>query len=337
MASRWVLASCLMKTALTRAAGPTRTKFTSAGAFPCTAPPRGRGPSPHTAVRGGRRAGNGPGAGRYRHLRAGAAEGSPRCPVRAPAQPSNKLRGKGNLPPPRPLPLTGRDRGVRKRRRLRYTPPPPAPQSSTALSRALLPLTTSAEGPSVPALLPSPRHGVPARPPATHPGCEAAGEGRRDGRTQRKGASGCSRAPETSWQGPPSRTLRGDGGGEGGEGGRGEGHGAPGCPPLPQERGRAASGWWRCRRQPALLPFLPFPSLPSAPPGPGRTGRQRREEGEGGAATAAPSGGRQRGRRLPAGSGLPPRPAARGSRPLCGPPALPGAAGAPTALFVVLD
>lgn len=125
MASRWVLASCLMKTALTRAAGPTRTKFTSAGAFPCPAPPRGRGPSPHTAVRGGRRAGNGPGAGRYRHLRAGAAEGSPRCPVRAPAQPSNKLRGKGNLPPPRPLPLTGRDRGVRKRRRLRYTPPPP--------------------------------------------------------------------------------------------------------------------------------------------------------------------------------------------------------------------
>lgn len=133
VASRWVLASCLMKTALTRAAGPTRTKFTSAGAFPCTAPPRGRGPSPHTAVRGGRRAGNGPGAGRYRHLRAGAAEGSPRCPVRAPAQPSNKLRGKGNLPPPRPLPLTGRDRGVRKRRRLRYTPPHPPPPGAPKL------------------------------------------------------------------------------------------------------------------------------------------------------------------------------------------------------------
>lgn len=69
-------------------------------------------------------------------------------------------------------------------------------------------------------------------------------------------------------------------------GGRRSGAQSARCPPLPQERGRAASGGWRYRRQ------LPPPLPP--PPGPGRTGRQRREEAEGRrSAAAAPSGGLQ--------------------------------------------
>lgn len=276
---------------------PRQERFPRRGLSPASHRPVGGGPPPrpHTPPPGPE------GGKRSRHLRAGAAEGSPPCPLRAPAQLIDKLRGKGHLPPPLPLPLTGRDSGLRKRWRLQRPPHPSAP-SSPALSRALLPLITSAEGPSVPGLLPSPRHGVPPRPPATHPECGAAGEGRRGERTQRKGASGCSRAPETSWQGPPSRTA----------GGGGEGHSAPGCPPLPQERGRAASGWWRYRRQPAL-PSSPLRSGPSLPFPPPRQARQDRPPAPGGGAgAAAPSGGRQRERRrpaaprLPAGSGLPP-------------------------------
>lgn len=278
-------------------------------------PRRGLSPAPHRPGGGGppprpHRPPPGPEGGkRSRHLRAGAAEGSPPCPRRAPAQLTDKLRGKGHLPPPLPLPLTGRDSGLRKQWRLRRTPHPPAP-SSPALSRALLPLITSAEGPSVPGLLPSPRHGVPARPPATHPECGAAAEGRRGERTQRKGASGCSRAPETSWQGPPSRTA----------GGGGEGHTAPSCPPLPQERGRAASGWWRYRRQPALpsSPLRSGPSLPSPPPGPaGPAASAGRRSGGRGALWRAAAG--EAAPRCPA----PPRrlrpPAVR--RPLCRPSA----------------
>lgn len=302
---------------------PRQERFPRRELSPAPHRPGGGGPSPrpHTPPPGPE------GGKRSRHLRAGAAEGSPPCPLRAPAQLIDKLRGKGHLPPPLPLPLTGRDSGLRKRWRLQRPPHPSAP-SSPALSRALLPLITSAEGPSVPGLLPSPRHGVPPRPPATHPVCGAAGEGRRGERTQRKGASGCSRAPETSWQGPPSRTA----------GGGGEGHSAPGCPPLPQERGRAASGWWRYRRQPALpsspllsAPVLPFPSLPPARPG--RTGRQRREAERGPRRPLAGGSGRG-GAPLPRAS--PPAPASR--RPAAALPALSSTAapGAPAAPLVAL-
>lgn len=138
----------------------------------------------------------------------------------------------------------------------------------------------------------SPPFTSPWRPgpaPATHPERGAAGEGKRGGRRQRRGASGCSRAPETSWRGPLSRTARGGG----------EGHGAPGCPPLQQESGRAASGCWRCRgrRLPALLLLLllpPSPSLlpagPAASAGSGGGARRPRRPLAAAAGDAAPGG-----------------------------------------------
>lgn len=170
-----------------------------------------------------------------------------RVPLPRPAH--NKLQGKGHLL------HTGRDDGARKPPRLRRAPRVrfrPAP-----LSRF-----------RAPAFPPSPRRAVPPWAPHTHPGCGAAGGGRRRGRKRPKGASGCGRDPETSWRGPPSRSGR-----------REEERGAE--RPLPASAaGARASGLRR-----VAVP----PPAPSSPPTPTRA-RQDRAPAPGGGGGEAECG-----------------------------------------------
>lgn len=154
--------------------------------------------APHTAP--------GPGGAPGTASAAGAAQG-PRTARPRSSPDRQQTSGTGAPRLPRPLPRAGRDRAGRKRRRLRRhselsgSPCPPPCHH----------LLGGAERPGSPPFT-SPWRPGPA--PATHPGRGAAGEGRRGGCRQRRGASGCSRAPETSWRGPLSRTARGGGEGQ---------------------------------------------------------------------------------------------------------------------------
>lgn len=182
------------------------------------------------------------GASRSQPRRAGSGRSAdPRGaqPGAAHARPTTNFRGRG----------TSSTRGGttgRGSRRDSGIPPP----TSGSVPR---PSPTSA-GPSAPGSLPSPRHGVPPRAPHTHPGCGAAGGGRRRGRKRPKRASGCGRDPETSWRGPPSRSGRGE-----------EERGAE--RPLPASAaGARVSGLRR-----VAVP----PPAPSSPPSPARARQDR--------------------------------------------------------------